>query len=187
MKINSYIPFHSDFRFYEDQADDLRETEEGTLLPLWKFLFEKVSWKKRIFFVTNLKYFFDNLRLASWKWLPSAGTLHTPIFLPLPLDLVSDLMFMLDQMMIILDQMMIILDQMMLMLDHMVLCCIGCICIVGWIYIEFAMLQTTCTSRMNLEWSPSSPWRIPPFRSKLQHAYSGKEGFFRAKNPSFPE
>ena len=43
MKITSYIPFHSDFRFYEDQADDLRETEEGTLLPLWKFLFEKVS------------------------------------------------------------------------------------------------------------------------------------------------
>ena len=39
----SYITFHSDFRFYEDQADDLRETEEGTLLPLWKFLFEKVS------------------------------------------------------------------------------------------------------------------------------------------------
>ena len=32
-----------DFRFYEDQADDLRETDEGTLLPLWKFLFEKVS------------------------------------------------------------------------------------------------------------------------------------------------
>ena len=47
----SYIPFHSDFRFYEDQADDLRETEEGTLLPLWKFLFEKVSCRKREYFL----------------------------------------------------------------------------------------------------------------------------------------
>ena len=43
MKIAISIPFPSDFRFYEDQADDLRETEEGTMLPLWKFLFEKVS------------------------------------------------------------------------------------------------------------------------------------------------
>lgn len=32
----------TDFRFYEDQADDARETDEGTLLPLWKFIFEKV-------------------------------------------------------------------------------------------------------------------------------------------------
>ena len=43
MEIAISISFPSDFRFYEDQADDLRETEEGTMLPLWKFLFEKVS------------------------------------------------------------------------------------------------------------------------------------------------
>ena len=32
----------ADFKFYEDQADDLKETIEGTLLPLWKFVFKKV-------------------------------------------------------------------------------------------------------------------------------------------------
>ena len=33
----------ADFKFYEDQADEMRETIEGTLLPLWKFVFQKVS------------------------------------------------------------------------------------------------------------------------------------------------
>ena len=32
----------ADFKFYEDQADEMRETIEGTLLPLWKFGFQKV-------------------------------------------------------------------------------------------------------------------------------------------------
>ena len=34
-------PF-SDFRFYDDAADEFKENE-GTLLPLWKFTFEKAG------------------------------------------------------------------------------------------------------------------------------------------------
>ena len=32
----------ADFRFYDDGADDYKENE-GTLLPLWKFTFEKAG------------------------------------------------------------------------------------------------------------------------------------------------
>ena len=32
----------SDFRFYEDASDEFREFE-GTLLPLWKFAFERAK------------------------------------------------------------------------------------------------------------------------------------------------
>ena len=34
------IKYFPDFRFYEDASDEFREFE-GTLLPLWKFGFEK--------------------------------------------------------------------------------------------------------------------------------------------------
>jgi dynein intermediate chain 1 len=40
---NNFSDIALDFRFYEDQADDARETNEGTLLPLWKFVFEKAG------------------------------------------------------------------------------------------------------------------------------------------------
>ncbi len=35
----------SDFRFYEDGSDEFRDVE-GTLLPLWKFEYEKAKVKK---------------------------------------------------------------------------------------------------------------------------------------------
>ena len=38
--INRY--FVKDFRFYEDASDEFREFE-GTLLPLWKFAFERAK------------------------------------------------------------------------------------------------------------------------------------------------
>ena len=34
--------FFLDFRFYDDGADEYRENE-GSLLPLWKFVFEKAG------------------------------------------------------------------------------------------------------------------------------------------------
>ena len=37
--LNSFL---LDFRFYEDASDEFREVE-GTLLPLWKFGFEKAK------------------------------------------------------------------------------------------------------------------------------------------------
>jgi hypothetical protein len=37
--------FFSDFRFYEDGSDEFRDVE-GTLLPLWKFEYEKAKVKK---------------------------------------------------------------------------------------------------------------------------------------------
>ena len=53
---------------------------------------------------------------------------------------------------------------------------------------EYPICQTTCTSRKNLGWLPSSPWRTPLSLSRLlQNPYSGKEGFFRLKNPSVPD
>jgi hypothetical protein len=37
----------SDFRFYEDGSDEFRDVE-GTLLPLWKFEYEKAKVKKSL-------------------------------------------------------------------------------------------------------------------------------------------
>ena len=38
-QINSY---ETDFKYWEDASDEFRETE-GTLLPLWKFSFERAK------------------------------------------------------------------------------------------------------------------------------------------------
>ena len=71
-----------DFRFYEDQADDLRETDEGTLLPLWKFLFEKVSWtilRKS----TLSQHFFSKagkLEVTALCWNPAYNDLFAVAF-----------------------------------------------------------------------------------------------------------
>ena len=39
---NTYDEIAQDFRFYEDASDEFREFE-GTLLPLWKFGFERAK------------------------------------------------------------------------------------------------------------------------------------------------
>lgn len=41
---NTYDDIAQDFKYWEDQSDEFRDTE-GTLLPLWKFQFEKAKKK----------------------------------------------------------------------------------------------------------------------------------------------
>ena len=36
------IIFNIDFKYYEDMSDEYRD-QEGTLLPLWKFCYEKAK------------------------------------------------------------------------------------------------------------------------------------------------
>jgi len=38
--LSSYVP--SDFKYFEDASDEFRE-QEGTLLPLWKFQYDKAK------------------------------------------------------------------------------------------------------------------------------------------------
>ncbi len=66
---NTYDDIAQDFKYYEDDADEFRE-QEGTLLPLWKFSYEKskklsvtaLAWNKKyvdLYAVAygNCKYF----------------------------------------------------------------------------------------------------------------------------------
>ena len=39
---NTYNDIAQDFKYWEDASDEFRETE-GTLLPLWRFIFEKAN------------------------------------------------------------------------------------------------------------------------------------------------
>ena len=39
---NTYNDIAQDFKYWEDASDEFRETE-GTLLPLWRFIFEKAK------------------------------------------------------------------------------------------------------------------------------------------------
>ena len=39
---NTYNEIALDFKYWEDASDEFRETE-GTLLPLWKFSFERAK------------------------------------------------------------------------------------------------------------------------------------------------
>lgn len=39
---NIYDDIAQDYRYYEDPSDEFRD-EEGTLLPLWKFMYEKTK------------------------------------------------------------------------------------------------------------------------------------------------
>ena len=41
-QIHSFDICSADFKFYDDGADEFRENE-GTLLPLWKFSFERAA------------------------------------------------------------------------------------------------------------------------------------------------
>lgn len=42
VNLNSYDEIAKDYRYYEDPSDEFRD-EEGTLLPLWKFTYEKTK------------------------------------------------------------------------------------------------------------------------------------------------
>lgn len=39
---NTYDDIAQDFRYFEDASDEFRD-QEGTLLPLWKFSFDKAK------------------------------------------------------------------------------------------------------------------------------------------------
>ncbi len=43
---NTYNDIALDFKYWEDASDEFRETE-GTLLPLWKFAFEKAKVREK--------------------------------------------------------------------------------------------------------------------------------------------
>merc|ERR550514_2221197 len=53
---NTFADVTEDFKFWEDQSDLYRD--EGTLLPLWRFSFEKTKKK----------------HVTAVKWNPSLGT-----------------------------------------------------------------------------------------------------------------
>ena len=51
-------PIHADFKYWEDASDEFRDTE-GTLLPLWKFHFERAR----------------NMEITSLCWNPAYNDL----------------------------------------------------------------------------------------------------------------
>ncbi len=55
--------FYTDFKYWEDASDEFRETE-GTLLPLWKFMFEKAK----------------NMEITSLCWNPAYKDLFAAAF-----------------------------------------------------------------------------------------------------------
>lgn len=55
--ILSYILIFPDYRYWEDPADEFRE-EEGTLLPLWKFTYDKVR-KNTVTDIEWNPYYYD--------------------------------------------------------------------------------------------------------------------------------
>lgn len=38
-----FFLFRIDFKYYEDASDEFRESGEGTILPLWKFTYDKAK------------------------------------------------------------------------------------------------------------------------------------------------
>ena len=42
LNLNTFDEIAQDFRFWEDQSDEFKDVE-GSLLPLWKFSFEKAQ------------------------------------------------------------------------------------------------------------------------------------------------
>ena len=83
---NTYNEIALDFKYWEDASDEFRETE-GTLLPLWKFSFERAKVRLRqrrslaAAIVKRRSYTMASFR--GWKSPASAGTRTTKIFLPL--------------------------------------------------------------------------------------------------------
>ena len=60
---NTYNDIAQDFKYWEDASDEFRETE-GTLLPLWRFVFEKAK----------------NLEITSLCWNPAYKDLFAAAF-----------------------------------------------------------------------------------------------------------
>ena len=60
---NTYNDIAQDFKYWEDASDEFRETE-GTLLPLWRFVFEKAK----------------NLEITSLCWNPAYKDLMAAAF-----------------------------------------------------------------------------------------------------------
>lgn len=54
---NIYDEIAQDYRYYEDPSDEFRE-EEGTLLPLWKFSYEKTK-KMSVTAICFNTYYYD--------------------------------------------------------------------------------------------------------------------------------
>jgi dynein intermediate chain 1 len=60
---NTYNDIAQDFKYWEDASDEFRETE-GTLLPLWRFVFEKAK----------------NMEITSLCWNPAYKDLFAAAF-----------------------------------------------------------------------------------------------------------
>ena len=60
---NSYDDIAQDFRYFEDASDEFRD-QEGTLLPLWKFSYDKskrmavtaLNWLLKFNFAYSIVY-----------------------------------------------------------------------------------------------------------------------------------
>ena len=80
---NTYNEIALDFKYWEDASDEFRETE-GTLLPLWKFSFERAKVRLRQRRALAVKWCSHIIASSrGWKSPASAGTRTTKIFLPL--------------------------------------------------------------------------------------------------------
>lgn len=53
---NTFDEIAQDFKYYEDNADEFRD-QEGTLLPLWKFSYEKAKKLSVTSISLNKKYY----------------------------------------------------------------------------------------------------------------------------------
>ena len=64
---NTYNDIAQDFKYWEDASDEFRETE-GTLLPLWRFVFEKAKSLEITSLCWNPAYK-DLFAAAFWSFL----------------------------------------------------------------------------------------------------------------------
>lgn len=58
VNLNTYDDIAKDYRFWEDPSDEYRE-EEGTLLPLWKFQYEKTFKKNMVTDILFNPWYYD--------------------------------------------------------------------------------------------------------------------------------
>lgn len=78
---NTYNEIALDFKYWEDASDEFRETE-GTLLPLWKFSFERAKVRGREECLHGGNGKMVALSFREWKSPASVGILTTKTFLP---------------------------------------------------------------------------------------------------------
>lgn len=68
---NTFDEIAQDFKYYEDDADEFRD-QEGTLLPLWKFTYEKskklsvtsLAWNRKYVDLFAVAYGSCNLKFS---------------------------------------------------------------------------------------------------------------------------